>query len=233
MISIVICHYNREYLNKFKKSVAEFIGVKYELVVIDNTINNFNIFEAYNHGYKKCIYDIICFSHEDILFHTHNWGKKVITHFNDPKVGIIGVVGSHYLPKIPGGHWSTGINSGHVLHTINGKQEFATWRYNDVNGQSLKAVLLDGLWLCISRDVMNQVSFDDSSFSGFHCYDSDICMQVHDLKRDALIVFDINIEHFSLGIRNEEWLKNIFLFYKKWKNKLPVNTIEISENKRF
>lgn len=234
MISIVICHSNKEYLGKFKKNVAESIGVKYEIVVIDNTLNKYNIFEAYNLGYKRCIYDIICFSHEDILFHTPDWGKRVIIHLSDLKVGIIGVVGSHYLPKLPGGHWSTGIGSGNILqHTINGKQKLLkTWKINDNKEQSVNAVILDGLWLCISRDIMDKISFDESSFSGFHCYDSDICMQVKKFNRDVRIVFDILIEHFSCGSKNKLWLKNIFLFYKKWKKQLPACTIELSEDKK-
>jgi hypothetical protein len=37
--------------------------------------------------------------HDDILFHTNNWGQKVLGHFQDDNTGIIGVAGCHYFPQ--------------------------------------------------------------------------------------------------------------------------------------
>lgn len=230
MISIVICHRSPTFLDQLKQNISNTIGVPYEMVIIDNTTNKYNIFQAYNLGIKQSKFDLICFAHEDIIFHTKDWGKKVINHLKNPKVGIIGVAGSHYVPKLPGAHWSSGIESGNIIHTIGGKTDFLRCRYIENHEPSMQAVIVDGLWLCVSKVVMNQVRFDDITFSGFHCYDSDICLQIKKLNYDVKIVFDIIIEHFSLGSRDSTWLKNIFYLYNKWEKELPVCSIELSKS---
>jgi len=229
MISIVVCHRNPKFLEQFKKSVSDTIGIPYEIVIIDNITNKYNIFQAYNEGIKQSKYDLICFAHEDIIFHSNNWGEKVISHFKNPKIGIIGVVGSHYLPKLPGSHWSTQISSGNITHTINGKTQPLFSRYLDNKESSVQAVILDGLWLCISRTVIKRIRFDDAKFSGFHCYDSDICLQIKKLNYEVHVIFDLNIEHLSVGKRDVTWLNNIFYLYNKWEKELPICTIELSK----
>jgi hypothetical protein len=90
--------------------------------------------------------------------------------------------------------------------------------------------MLDGLWLCIPQKVMNLISFDEKTYSGFHCYDSDICLQIKRLNYEVRIVDDIEIEHFSVGKRNKLWLIDIFIFYNKWKEELPKSVINVSES---
>jgi hypothetical protein len=230
MISIVVCHRNPAFLDQLEKSISETVGVPYEIVIIDNTTNKYNIFQAYNLGIKQSKYDIICFTHEDLIFHTADWGNKVIEHFKDPKVGIIGVAGAHYLPKLPGSHWSSGITSYNVVVTINGETHFNSWRYFESEESSISAVIVDGLWMCCAKSVFNQARFDDSTFSGFHCYDSDICLQIKKLNYDVRIVFDIVNEHFSLGKLDKVWLDNIFRFYNKWANELPIRSIKLTKS---
>jgi len=230
MISIVVCHRSKYFLNQLEQSIIKTIGVLYEIVVIDNTANKYNIFQAYNLGIEQSNYDVICFAHEDIVFHTNGWGKKVIEHFTNPKVGIIGIAGSHYVPKLPGSHWNPCVTSCNIIHTINGKTNLDLTRYTDNKELSMPAVMLDGVWLCASRKVMKQVRFDDVTFSGFHCYDSDICLQIKKIRYDVRIVFDIDIEHFSFGSKDKIWLKNIYYWFNKWKSELPISCIELSKS---
>jgi hypothetical protein len=101
-----------------------------------------------------------------------------------------------------------------------------------VSELSSNAVLVDGLWFCVPKIVMDKVSFDESTFSGFHCYDLDICLQIIELNYEVRIVYDINIEHFSIGKRDAKWLRGIFTLYAKWKKILPIQTTEISNSQR-
>lgn len=41
------------------------------------------------------------FLHEDLIFHTQNWGNILIQHHSDERTGIIGVAGSSYVPHPP------------------------------------------------------------------------------------------------------------------------------------
>lgn len=229
MLSLIICSREADISLSLKENIRETIGIQYELIVIDNSKNKYSIFSAYNEGVRRAKYPYLCFMHDDILFHTHEWGEKIIKHFDDPKLGIIGVVGSHYMPKLPGAHWSAGISSGNIIHTIDDitKKEF--WRFYGNKINTKEAICLDGCWLCIPSKLFLKIRFDEFTFSGFHCYDTDICLQIVNLNYKVNIIFDIDIEHFSLGQRNHDWLNNIFLLYHKWKKKLPLNSIKLSK----
>jgi len=229
MISIIICSRKSNIQDSLRENIAKTIGVEYELVIIDNSKNKYSIFSAYNEGVRRAKYPYLCFMHDDILIHTENWGKKVIVHFKNPKVGVIGVAGSHYLPKLPGSHWSSGISSRNVIHTVDRKTTIEFESYIPSVDSAVNGILLDGLWLCIPEIIMKKVFFDENSFTGFHCYDSDICLQIKMLNLKVNIIFDINIEHFSLGKRDDAWLRNIFILFNKWKKKLPIRTLKLSK----
>lgn len=231
MISIIICSRKPDIPKSLKDNITATIGVDYELIIIDNSGEKYSIFQAYNEGTRLSKYPYLCYMHDDILFHTKNWGEKVISHFNKPELGLIGIAGSHFVPRLPGAHWSTGISSRHLLQTIGSKTQRESYRYYNTEDTSLKAVIIDGLWMCIPRKVLKKVQFDDITFSGFHSYDSDICMQIIKANYEIRIVFDIDIEHFSLGLRNKVWLENLFVFFNKWKHDLPLAAFEISDSK--
>lgn len=229
MISIIICSSNNRISNELEENIKKTIGTDYELITIDNSKNEYSIFSAYNSGIQLSKYPFLCFMHEDILFHTHNWGNKVIEHFEDSYLGIIGVAGSYYIPKMPCSWWSSGISTIYVPHTATGETNIDHWDYLGLGEQSRNVVILDGLWLCTTRKIIQNVFFDETTFKGFHCYDSDICMQIFRRNHKVRVVHNIKIEHFSYGKRDKEWIRSIFKFYNKWKNYLPTSTLELSK----
>lgn len=250
MISIVICHRNKDYLEKITDSIEKTIGVAYELVVIDNTSNQYSIFEAYNMGVSKSQYPIICFTHEDIVFHTENWGQKVIAHFNDPSIGMIGVIGGTVFPVSPAPWWSNVIINDHLINNIQHWKNKTTYHSYEqiISGNANKiitrqcsnplgqnvvdAVVLDGLWYCIRKELFTSqlIKFDTDTFHGFHSYDIDISLQVKEHAR-VCVVFDILVEHFQQGTFNKDWFESTLALSRKWRNKLPVSTKEIDKNK--
>ena len=75
MISIIICNRVTEVDESILINIKECVGdVVYEVISIDNSKNGYDIFQAYNIGVRKAQYPIICFMHDDILFHSYNWG---------------------------------------------------------------------------------------------------------------------------------------------------------------
>ncbi len=250
MISIVICHRSEVYLQKIKESIQKTIGIHYELIVIDNTSNQYSIFEAYNEGAQKSTFPILCFTHEDIVFHTENWGEKVVAHFNDTSIGMIGVIGGNVLPKSPAPWWSNQLVNDHLINNIQhwsrkvsyqsyqeklseSADETVTRQYNNPTKQNVvDAVVLDGLWFCIRKELFTQqkIKFDSDTFKGFHSYDSDISIQVKQHLR-VCVVFDILIEHFQQGTFNKTWFENTLLLNRKWKSKLPIAAKEIDKSK--
>jgi hypothetical protein len=248
MLSIIICHRNLDLLAKLKPNIEETIGVNYELIVIDNSSNQYSIFEAYNIGVSKSNYDLICFTHEDVLFHTQNWGQKVVGHFMDSSIGMIGVIGANVFPKSPSPWWSSEIVNNHLVNNIQHWQhgapktkyqqilsqtnnEIVTKQYNNPTQQNIiDAVVVDGLWFCIRKSLFTNkaISFDSKTFKGFHCYDSDISLQVKQHAR-VCVVYDILIEHFQQGNINKSWFESVILLNRKWRNSLPIFEKEINE----
>ncbi|OIV43184.1 glycosyltransferase [Flavobacterium johnsoniae] len=109
MISIIICSRNIHLYDKVYKSIQETIGIlDYEIIRIDNSIENLSITKAYNKGIQKSKYEYLLFVHEDVIFHTLNWGQIVINTFeSNLKLGLIGVAGAKYKSKYPSAFWHT------------------------------------------------------------------------------------------------------------------------------
>lgn len=258
MLSLIICSRKHDISEQLKNNIASTVGLVwvcsdvkccwpnvskygqsmcggsslysmgYELIVIDNSHNEYNIFSAYNEGVRRSSGDILCFMHEDILYHTNNWGKIVIEHFErDLTTGMIGVVGTHFMARFSSPWWASSMRSGQIIQGsyIDGKysSKEEKW-YGRKCSDSIEAVVVDGLWMCIRRSLFEDglIRFDDIVFSGFHCYDSDICMQVISSGYEVRVVFDILIEHMSVGCADLNYYSTLDLWYNKWKNVLPV-----------
>ena len=238
MISIIVCSRDDHYYSQLEENILKTIGCAYELVKIDNKQNDYNIFEAYNEGVKKSKGEILCFCHEDILYHTHDWGLKVKEHFKNEEVGLIGIIGGTALPKVPSPWWNNELLNTHLVNAIQHwrkgvvpekhyrklleNRENVSRDFHSPNGRNLEpAVAVDGLWFCIRKELFDHISFDELTYPGFHCYDLDISLQSLQHKKNA-VVFDILIEHFSEGSINEAWFRASLAFNRKWKDLLPV-----------
>lgn len=223
IISIIVCSCSQERRSAFSINVQKTIGVPNEIIIIDNTNGEYSIFEAYNIGLSKAKGTIVCFAHEDIYFETNDWGKLLISHFEDVTIGLIGVIGNYYIPQFPIGFWSTRMSSNHIIDERDGKRYYYNNRLTDSTSSIEDAALVDGVFMCISKKVADSIHFDTTLFSGFHCYDSELCMLVHNLGLRVTIAFDILLVHLSGGTKNKQWVENTYKWYKKWKTRLPID----------
>lgn len=233
MISIIICSRKADIDEALKQNIAQTIGCEYELCVIDNSHNDYNIFTAYNEGVRRAKGDLLLFAHDDVVkYHTQNWGKNVEAHFaEDTRLGLVGVTGTHFWPNCPS-EWSCNmVHSGGCIQNVDGEVEV----FNDTEffppGKTIvEAVAVDGIWFCIRASLFNQIQFDYETFSGWHYYDMDICFQVREVGFKVGIASDIAIEHTSWGTWNNVWMEAANSFYRKWKNTLPqVAGVEMSK----
>lgn len=235
MISIIICNKKAKLDAVLEQNIHDTIGMDYEIISIDNSRGQYSIFQAYNEGVAKAKGDILCFMHDDILFRSNKWGKTVEASFaSDQKMGALGVAGGHFLPDCPCS-WSTcKTTSFHVWQTNRdgSATEYGCSDYSD--GKRLVEVAsLDGLFMCIRRSLFDTIRFDDNTFSGFHCYDSDICMQVLSMGYSVNVTFDIDIEHRSNGACNQQYYDNLELWHNKWHGQLPITRgIILTDNEK-
>lgn len=219
MISIIVSSYKPDLFKQFEKNVEETIGVKYEIIKIDNP-GRMGLCEAYNIGCIKAQYEYICFCHEDIIYHTSNWGKILISIFNeDLNIGIIGIAGSSYKTWVPSG-WTYDYYHSHAIkqnyiQTNGGKLRYLCDNPYKENKSEVSTV--DGAWLCTKKYIAEKYKFDQNLFNGYHCYDLDFCLTVgKDYK--IIVTYDISIEHLSLGSFDKKWLIETLKLHKKWKD---------------
>lgn len=228
MISIIICSKQIKYKDNLLSNIAETIGCDHEVIIIDNSRNDYSICQAYNLGIKRAKGNILCFMHADVSFCTLGWGNRVKRHLADKTIGLIGVAGNHFAPRLPQAYWSSATTS------VNISQNNKIWKQEFVSpSQGVSdVVMVDGVWMCARRELFEKISFDDLNFTGFHCYDSDLSMQVHLLGLRVCVVFDILLNHDSLGSKNKEWIVSIFTWYKKWNGFLPMETMDFTPEKK-
>ncbi len=222
MISIIICSRTKDITPELRKNIKETIGVESEIIVIDNSNNDYSIFSAYNKGVSLSKYPYLCFVHEDVLFKTQNWGTNLVTHLENKTTGIIGVAGGVMMTKVPAPSWSAGKKNMHIVQHKRKKGKAVYIKEpEDFTGIAQSAVLLDGVFLGMRSNLFNTIKFDET-LSGFHGYDIDICAQVTVAGYNNYVAYDILLEHFSEGNGNAQYYVNLMKIYKKWESYLPL-----------
>ena len=224
MISIIICSRTSTLPVELSDNIAKTIGTEYQLVTTDNCRNEYNIFTAYQEGVLHSKGEYLCFVHDDVLFRTEGWGAKIVEHFKEDGVGAIGVVGTHFLPAIPSGWWEPEAVSENILHLVNvsGENVMEHSVKDEYKGLTDELVAADGVFLCLRRSLFDKISWDTQTFSGFHGYDLDICLQVLSAGYSVKMAWDILLEHHSFGNYSMPFLQAIQKVYDKWKDSLPI-----------
>ena len=236
MISIVICSRNKDLLESVTKNISKSVGVPYELIVINNDANRYSISAAYNKGVHQSKYDIICFAHEDILFISKDWGKRVVNHFTNSTVGMIGVSGGKAQADVPSAWWHHNLFAKSAINLVMtsqngdaGEKQHFHYINRSTSANKEEVVIIDGLWFCIRKELFNVISFDEKTFKGFHLYDADISLQVGAFAK-RFIVFDIIMEHLYSGKISKDYYTDMIRFIEKWKTDLPQMSDDLNND---
>ena len=234
MISVIICSINKGLAQQVQKNIAATIGVVWESIVIENTVSPKSLTEVYNVGASKAKYDVLLFVHEDVLFQTENWGKKLLDYFEkDNSLGLIGIAGSKYKSSVPSG-WFSGIEAldcCNILHVDSNDQKLPMY-FNPAPGtRTQDVVVLDGVLLCCKKNVWQQVKFDETLLKGFHLYDIDFSFRVAQ-KFKVIVSFEIDLIHLTEGGNfGDEWVNNTLLWHSEKQSSLPFYTKDLSVKK--
>src|SRR4051812_43487168 len=92
---ITIVYSTRESKPKFKEYLVKKSGLK-DVEVLEYVNNNqFSLSEVYNKALSEAKYNTVVFTHDDILFETENWGRKIVSHFVvHPEYAILTIAGT-------------------------------------------------------------------------------------------------------------------------------------------
>lgn len=227
MISIIVCSRSEDFFNSLVQNIEATVGIPFEIICIDNSSGKYGICSAYNEGASRANFHWLCFVHEDVSFKTNGWGKMLIAHFNElPDAGIIGIAGAIYKSRMPCGWWQAEagmdeIKRINIIQTsLARSSDIKHLYYNPFKEIRSAVVVLDGVFMATTKEVWNRNRFDDKMFNGFHGYDLDFSFRVLQTK-SLFVVYDILLEHYSVGIRDMVWLNAMMLVHEKWKKKLP------------
>lgn len=210
MLSIIISTYKPNLLQQLIQNIAGTIGnIEYEIISIENP-GIMGICEAYNKGAAKAIYKYLLFLHDDVLFHTENWGQILINHLSVKETGVIAIAGSSYVPKAPSG-WHLPDNKYNHLNII---QNIDSNKIHEQINHSIKTPVfaVDGVFLGVTKKVFDEFKFS-TSLTGFHGYDSDFSLRISK-KYTNYFIPDIVLEHFSIGNPDKAWFNNNILVRK-------------------
>ena len=236
MISIIICSRYKETTKNLKENIDSTIGLPYEIIHINNYQNTYSIFSAYNSGAAKAKYEILCFMHDDVLFHTLNWGIILSELLISKTTGVIGVAGSSVKSEIPSPWWISNyknfapqwLSYNLIQHFRSGIKNMTTFD-NDNPLKTTEVVITDGVFMCCRKDVWYNIRFDEANYNGFHFYDIDFSMAVHRSGYKNYVTSEILLEHLSAGSLDKKWIDAAFIFHKKWRTALPVYIENISK----
>lgn len=64
---------------------------------------------------------------------------------------------------------------------------------------------LDGLFFAVNRQVVQKVRFDEITFDGFHCYDTDFTFSAFLAGFKLAVVTDLPVLHESKGKYDAKW----------------------------
>ena len=222
MISIIVCSIKPDLVQELARNVASTIGVPYEFLAYDNRETGKGICAVYNECAEKAKYDILFFIHEDVLFHTRDWGSVLAKKLAEPDCGVIGFAGGTTKYPYPYG-WQS-IRCFTRKNYIRGEQKGrkASLRKSGNSTGYDAVVTLDGMALCVRKDVWSKISFDDVTFRGFHSYDTDFTTAVFSGGYKNYVCNEILFEHLSQGSFSKEWYDSVKLYLAKWQDKLPL-----------
>ncbi|SFD81763.1 Glycosyltransferase like family protein [Chitinophaga sp. CF118] len=217
MISVIICSANAARAADVTRNITATIGVPHELIVIDNAKALGGMCAGNNAGAQRAVYDICCFVHDDVAFLTNDWGTRVIAHFNeDEQLALIGLAGSRYKSKTLSG-WYTGLQEADCCNIYqrkkNGKDRQFYMRPEGMEGKSVQVKTLDGVWLCMRKQVWQKHPFNSERLNGFHFYDLDISLRVSSFYKVS-VVYDVDVSHFSKGNFGDEWVLGAINFHE-------------------
>jgi len=222
MISIVICSRKTDINTELSENIKSTVGADYELVVIDNSKNQWSIFEAYNLGIQRSKGNYIAFIHDDILFRSKDWGTILNEIFStDEKIGLIGVAGAKIKTKMPSGWWQCPENYKeiNILQHI-GDDKIEKWEYGFKNQSFSEVVAIDGVFMVLKKEC--GIAFN-TNLKGYHNYDLNLSFECIRKGFKIVATNQILIEHFSNGNINPSWYESAYEVHQYYKNLLPLN----------
>jgi len=219
IVVVFSSHLSEDENQKFIKHVDDTIGVKHKTVCYPN-FNQFGLAQIYNDAIKTHYAEnsIFVMCHNDIVIKTKNWGKLLLTKFNNSRFDIIGVAGSTYMPA-SGMWWEDRTKMCGIVEHTDGVNTWVSQYSPEIFGIK-EVVLIDGLFMTFNPDTI--IHKFDEEFTGFHFYDLGFCMPNYLDGCNIGVTTVIRVLHKSIGQTNQQWENNRQQFADRYADELPL-----------
>lgn len=215
-VTIIICSRDSENLNRSTSIIRKTIGIDFEILSSLHS-SKLGLSQTYNQLAIEAKYDNLIFMHDDLVFHTMNWGDLVLKLLMDTNIGLVGLMGTCYKSSYAS------------IWTACDSMLYRNAYDTDTNDYS-DVVVVDGCFLAMRKNTFFSHQFD-AKLSGFHGYDIDLSLNI--LKSLKVVVANkISFEHMSNGVRNADWFEDISYVHDKWKLILPATAGPITDYSR-
>jgi|WetSurMetagenome_2_1015567.scaffolds.fasta_scaffold27774_3 hypothetical protein len=225
MISIIICSVNPSFFKEIELNIKETIGIEYEIIGFDNREKKLSLCKVYNLCAQKAKYQYLCFIHEDMFFYTKNWGDIILDFYKSKtNVGIVGFSGSDIVPadfvewNINKYHSKT-----HIVFAKNKSLPMSSFKcFFNYSKDYERVIILDGMFLFVSKIIWNENKFDEINYINFHLYDTDFSFSIsrHYQNYVCTKILAVHRCHSKL---NAVYISELLNFRNKWHQKLPVS----------
>lgn len=176
------------------------VPLKSEFANVIRNEENRGMVGSLKQAVEMCNTDVLVYQHSDLFMYEHGWDEQVLRAFEqDPKLGIIGVVGAEWATKDGG--------RAHVWCS------FRDWRIHGHKPRTkiTPVALLDGCYMAFRRSMMEELGLPEVYGDGneYFFYDKEISLTAT-MASWRVGVIDLDCDH--LGGRtscSEEFTKTI------------------------
>lgn len=222
MFSLIICSVRPEMARSLEENIRATIGAECEVLCCDNRDTGKGICQVYNEAARRARYDYLGFLHEDVAFHTSDWGPLLARKLAEVDCGLIGFAGSTVKPRQLTG-WYTGRKERRQHFLQRRGMRTLKKDQNPGGGSFSPVVTLDGMALFMRRSLWQEYPFDEELLKGFHGYDLDLSMTLFAAGYVNYVCNRLWMEHFSLGSFSQGWLEEMRRLHAKWEGVLPLS----------
>jgi len=229
MLTIIVVSNRSENLRRLQDNLEATICVPFQFLTTQAFEKG--LASSYNQLASESTGEFLCFVHDDVLFHSQNWGENLMTLLEDNSIGMIGIMGGRYK-SLFGTSWRGGEISSYRMQVKDGVEGGKLLVSNPSNKKCDEVVCLDGAFLACTKKHWQQFPFDEDRFNGFHFYDLDISLQMHSAGLKNVVTYDILLEHFSQGKPSTVYLTEFLKFQQKWMANLPLCVDDVSKKQK-
>ena len=176
--------------------------------------------EGYNRGIDRARGDTLVFSHDDVEPLCDDLGDRLLRYLGDHD--LLGLAGT---TKLIGPKW---VNAGPPylvgqIAQVNrsaGGWDVCIWGTPQPCVGGIQA--MDGVFLCVKRELARSLRFDQTTFDGFHLYDLDFTFRAYLAGARLAVCCDLAFIHASMGeFGTSAWTRYAQAFVRKHQAALP------------